>query len=105
MSKAWWAAACNGSAVATTGGSLRPLSLLSWKVWQLWRQRLAPRGLMWRGRCVCVCLSVFGNNQRGASLIEYSFLVALITAIVVVAVSVAGAWAQGMWSHLLPLLG
>jgi Flp pilus assembly pilin Flp len=45
------------------------------------------------------------RDQGGASLIEYSFLIALITAIVVVGVSVAGAWAQGMWERLLPMLG
>jgi Flp pilus assembly pilin Flp len=45
------------------------------------------------------------RDQGGASLIEYSILAALITVIVVVAVSVAGSWIQGMWAHLLPLLG
>jgi Flp pilus assembly pilin Flp len=45
------------------------------------------------------------RDQSGASLIEYSILAALITVIVVVAVSVAGSWIQGMWAHLLPLLG
>jgi Flp pilus assembly pilin Flp len=45
------------------------------------------------------------RDQDGASLIEYSILAALITVIVVVAVSVAGSWTQGMWAHLLPLLG
>jgi Flp pilus assembly pilin Flp len=38
-------------------------------------------------------------------LIEYSIPAALITVIVVVAVSVAGSWIQGMWGHMLPLLG
>ena len=47
----------------------------------------------------------FWRDQGGASLIEYSFLVAVITMIVVVGVAVAGAWAQAMWAHLLPLLG
>ena len=45
------------------------------------------------------------HDRGGASLIEYSILVALITMILVVGVSVAGSWAQGMWTHLLPLLG
>jgi Flp pilus assembly pilin Flp len=45
------------------------------------------------------------RDQGGASLIEYSILVALITVLVVVGVAAAGAWAQGMWAHLLPLLG
>jgi Flp pilus assembly pilin Flp len=45
------------------------------------------------------------RDQRGASLIEYSFLVAVITVLVVVGVAVAGAWAQSMWAQLLPRLG
>jgi Flp pilus assembly pilin Flp len=47
----------------------------------------------------------FWRDQRGATLIEYSMLVALITVLVVGVVAVAGAWAQSMWAHLLPLLG
>jgi Flp pilus assembly pilin Flp len=47
----------------------------------------------------------FWRDQRGASLIEYSVLVALITVLVVVGIAVAGAWAQGMWAQLLPILG
>jgi Flp pilus assembly pilin Flp len=45
------------------------------------------------------------RDQRGASLIYYAILVALITAIVVVGVSVAGSWIYGMWVHLLAMLG
>jgi Flp pilus assembly pilin Flp len=45
------------------------------------------------------------RDQGGASLIEYSILVAVITAIVLVGVSVAGAWVLGMWERLLPILG
>jgi Flp pilus assembly pilin Flp len=54
------------------------------------------------------CAYMFGRlwrDQGGASLIDYSILVVLITVIVVVGVSVAGSWIQGMWMHLLPLLG
>jgi Flp pilus assembly pilin Flp len=47
----------------------------------------------------------FWRDQCGVTLIEYSMLVALISVLVVVAVAVAGAWAQSMWAHLLPLLG
>ena len=47
----------------------------------------------------------FWRDQRGATLIEYSMLVALITILVVVGVAVAGAWAQSMWAQLLPRLG
>ena len=48
------------------------------------------------------CLS---RDQRGASLIDYAILAALITVLVVVGIAVAGYWVQGMWAHLLPLLG
>jgi Flp pilus assembly pilin Flp len=47
----------------------------------------------------------FWRDIGGASLIDYSILVALITMIVVVGVAVVGSWIQGMWAHLLPLLG
>jgi Flp pilus assembly pilin Flp len=55
--------------------------------------------------CVHIMLQRFWRDKGGASLIEYSILVALITVLVVLAVAVAGAWAQRMWAHLLPLLG
>ena len=45
------------------------------------------------------------RDQHGASLIEYSILIALITMLVVVAVAVAGSWVHGMWVHWLALLG
>jgi Flp pilus assembly pilin Flp len=45
------------------------------------------------------------RDQGGASLIDYTILVALITMIVVVGVSVAGSWIQSMWAQLLPMLG
>jgi Flp pilus assembly pilin Flp len=47
----------------------------------------------------------FWRDRRGATLIEYSMLVALITLLIVMGVAAAGAWAQSMWAHLLPLLG
>jgi Flp pilus assembly pilin Flp len=45
------------------------------------------------------------RDQGGASLIDYAILAALITVLVVLGVALAGAWLQGMWAHLLPLLG
>jgi Flp pilus assembly pilin Flp len=45
------------------------------------------------------------RDQRGASLIDYAILVALITVLVVVGVEFAGSWIYSMWVHLLPLLG
>jgi Flp pilus assembly pilin Flp len=47
----------------------------------------------------------FRRDQRGASLIEYSIIAALITVLVVVTVAVAGSWLYSMWVHLLSLLG
>jgi Flp pilus assembly pilin Flp len=61
--------------------------------------------LAWAEGCVRKMFQQFWRNQGGASLIEYSLLVALITILVVVGVAVAGAWAQGMWARLLPTLG
>jgi Flp pilus assembly pilin Flp len=65
------------------------------------------RGLILGGQKVCG-VRVFQRiwrDQGGATLLDYSILVALITVIVVFGVSVAGSWIQGMWIHLLPLLG
>jgi Flp pilus assembly pilin Flp len=45
------------------------------------------------------------RDQGGASLIDYAFVVAVITVLVVVGIAVACAWAQAMWTRLLPLLG
>jgi Flp pilus assembly pilin Flp len=45
------------------------------------------------------------RDQRGASLIEYSILAALIAVLLVVVVAVAGSWLYSMWVHLLSLLG
>jgi Flp pilus assembly pilin Flp len=45
------------------------------------------------------------RDQRGASLIDYAIIAALITVLVLVAVAVSGSWLHGMWVHLLSLLG
>ena len=45
------------------------------------------------------------RDQGGASLIEYTILIALITVMVIVGVSVAGSMIQSMWVQLLPTLG
>jgi Flp pilus assembly pilin Flp len=59
-----------------------------------------------RDKGVCECMfERLWRDQRGASLIDYAILAALITVLVAVGVAVAGAWAQGMWSQLLPRLG
>jgi Flp pilus assembly pilin Flp len=44
------------------------------------------------------------RDQRGASMIDYAILAALITTLIVVGVAVAGSWIYGMWVHLLPKL-
>jgi Flp pilus assembly pilin Flp len=45
------------------------------------------------------------RDERGASLIDYAILAALITVLVILGVAVAGIWMYSMWAHLLPLLG
>jgi Flp pilus assembly pilin Flp len=45
------------------------------------------------------------RDQRGASLIDYAILAALITVLVVVGIAVAGSWIYSMWLRLLPMLG
>jgi Flp pilus assembly pilin Flp len=45
------------------------------------------------------------RDQGGASLLYHLILIALITALVVVGVGVAGSWVQRMWAHVLTLLG
>ena len=77
------------------------------RVWRKGRQRQRSPALILR-RWLRVCAYMFERlwrDQGGASLIEYSILVALITMLIVVGVAVAGAWAQSIWTHLLPMLG
>jgi Flp pilus assembly pilin Flp len=64
--------------------------------------------LFWRGQegvGVRLKFERLWRDQRGASLIDYAILAALITVLVVVGVAVAGSWIKGMWAHMLPLLG
>jgi Flp pilus assembly pilin Flp len=42
---------------------------------------------LWRGR-------------SGSALIEYSFLITIMIALIVIVVAVAGHWVAGMWVHL-----
>ncbi len=55
------------------------MDLLNW-----WKQLLVP---YLRAR--------FGNDERGASLVEYALLVALIAVVCIVAVNFLGTAAQG----------
>jgi Flp pilus assembly pilin Flp len=56
---------------------------------------------------VMVALRKFLHLWRdcsGSSLIEYSFLITITIALVVLGVSLAGAWAANMWTNLLATL-
>jgi Flp pilus assembly pilin Flp len=67
-------------------------------------ERHGARALFLMVGRVWVMFERLWRDRRGASLIEYSILVAMITAIVVVAVAVAGSWIYGVWVHLLAML-
>jgi len=45
------------------------------------------------------------RDKTGSSLIEYTFLIAITIALIIVGIAVAGLWASGMWAHLLNILG
>ena len=61
---------------------------------------------MWRGAEGLVRMfQRLWRDQGGASLIDYTILIALITVMVIVGVSVVGSWIQSMWVQLLPTLG
>lgn len=45
------------------------------------------------------------RDRAGSSMIEYAFLVAIMVAIIIVGVAVAGSWAVGMWTRLTTILG
>jgi Flp pilus assembly pilin Flp len=45
------------------------------------------------------------RDQAGSSLIEYSILIAITIALIIVGVAAAGLWASGSWAHLLNILG
>ena len=47
-----------------------------------------------------VALNSFNKNESGASLIEYSLLVGLITVGVVFTVVAVGGWVSGQWTAL-----
>ena len=47
-----------------------------------------------------VALHSFKKNESGASLVEYSLLIGLITVAVVATVVVVGEWVAGAWETL-----
>lgn len=52
-----------------------------------------------------VALHSFKTNQSGASLIEYSLLIGLITVAAVIAVTAVGIWVNGRWTALQAAVG
>jgi pilus assembly protein Flp/PilA len=52
-----------------------------------------------------VALNSFKRNESGATLIEYSLLIGLITVLVVVAVTGVGTWANTQWTGLCTAVG
>jgi len=45
-------------------------------------------------------LDQFKRNQSGASLVEYSLLIGLITVAAVVTIGLVGVWVSGRWTAL-----
>jgi len=52
-----------------------------------------------------VAMNTFNRNESGASLIEYSLLIGLITVVAVVAVGAVGIWVNGQWEALQTNIG
>lgn len=50
-------------------------------------------------------LDQFKRNQSGASLVEYSLLIGLITVAAVVAIGAIGVWVTGQWGALRTAVG
>ena len=49
--------------------------------------------------------TAFKRNESGASLIEYSLLIGLITVLAVVAIGAVGIWVNGQWENLQTNIG
>jgi pilus assembly protein Flp/PilA len=58
--------------------------------------------MLHRVKSTAVCL---WKNESGASLLEYSVLVGLITAAVVTTIGLVSGWVGGRWTTLLTTLG
>ena len=50
-------------------------------------------------------LARFKNDVSGASLVEYSLLIGLITVAAVVAIGAVGVWVSGQWTALRTAVG
>lgn len=47
----------------------------------------------------------FKRDESGATLIEYSLLIGLITVVAVVAIGLVGVWVNGQWTDLQTAIG
>ena len=55
--------------------------------------------MSWRGRFLRLWC-----DSAGSSLIEYSFIITIMIALVLIAVTTAGVWVANAWTHLLSVL-
>jgi pilus assembly protein Flp/PilA len=46
----------------------------------------------------------FARDERGASLLEYSVLLAMISIVVIATIGLVGNWVEGRWTALLDAL-
>lgn len=50
---------------------------------------------------VCMGLTILAGDQRGASLIEYSLLIAIILVVTIASLAAVGVWVGGSFGNLL----
>ena len=66
--------------------------------YSLWCGELISN-MFWRGKFLRLW-----RSSAGSALIEYSFLISIVIALIVIAVAAAGVWASDVWTRLLPTL-
>ena len=49
-------------------------------------------------------LTAFGNDERGAALVEYSAIMGIIVGTAIVVIGAIGLWVSGTWATALGLL-
>ena len=54
----------------------------------------------WQDHCAPYLRAKFGNSERGASLVEYALLVALIAVVCIVAIAFLGRSASSKFSNV-----
>ena len=64
----------------------------------VWREAVVSK-MNWRGRFLRLW-----RDSAGSSLIEYSFVITIMIALVVLVVATAGVWVAETWAHLLSTL-